>query len=107
MGLDAVIYEDENEQCQISAKRIGNVAHVAVLRKFASRSLGVKSLLVSKVLYSATHCGDSIAVSELQPLASELLILEQTVDLDVQTFAREMLELVQTALNYGRPIHFS
>jgi hypothetical protein len=107
MGLDAVIYTDENEECELASKRIGNVAQVAFLREFATRALGAPSLLVSKVLYSGTHCGDLLDVSELQPLASELKVLERTADADVQTFARDMLELVQTALSHERPIHFS
>jgi hypothetical protein len=105
MGLDAVTY-GQDEQA-VASKRLGNVAHVAFLRDSATRALGTQSVVVSKILYDATHSGDSLAVSELQSLAAELRILERTCDMDVQTFARDMLELVLIALIRERPIHFA
>lgn len=109
MGLDAVIYSDDKQESasQLAHKRIGNVATVVFLRDHATRSLGAQSLVVSRILYDGTHCGDSLAVSELQRLAAELEILELASDRDVQTFARDMLELVHTASIHERPIHFS
>ena len=107
MGLDAVIYEDEKEERRLAHKRLGNVAQIAFLRDFATGALGAQSLVVSKILYNGMHAGDWLAVSELRPLASELQVLERIVDGDVQTFARDMLELVQSALGHERPIHFS
>ncbi len=107
MGLDAVIYDDDNCERALASKRLGNFAHVGFLRDFAIQALGAQSLVVSKILYNATHAGDSLAVSELEPLAAELRILQRASDTDVQTFARDMLELVHTALSQERPIHFT
>jgi hypothetical protein len=109
MGLDAVIYSDDKEESesQLAHKRIGNIATVVFLRDYATRTLSAQSLVVSKVLYDGTHCGDSLAVSELQQLAVELQVLERASETDVQTFARDMLALVHTALSHERPIHFS
>jgi hypothetical protein len=106
MGLDAVIY-DAQEEHELASKRLGNVSHIAFLREYAIHMLGTESLVVSKILYNGTHSGDSLAVSELQPLTSELLALEQTADRSAQTFARDMLELVHTASTLVRPIHFA
>lgn len=105
MGLDAVIY-DENEERQLAAKRLGNVSQITFLRESAIRALGAQSLIVSRVLYSATHSGDSIAVAELHPLARELEILMGFAHADVQEFARDLLELVRTATRHERPIQF-
>jgi hypothetical protein len=107
MGLDAVIYKDENEERKLASKRLGNFAHIGFLRDRVTRALGARSLVVSKILYDATHAGDSLAVPELQPLAAELQILDRSSDMEVRSFARDMLELVHIALSHERPIHFS
>src|SRR6266542_7113677 len=39
-------------------KRIGNIAAVSQLREGARRVLGESSVVLSKVIYSGTHCGD-------------------------------------------------
>ena len=62
MGLDAVIY-DQKEERQLACKRLGNVSQVAFLRESASRILGAQSLVVSRVLYDATHSGDSLTTA--------------------------------------------
>ena len=105
MGLDAAIY-DEKEERQLACKRLGNVSQVALLRESASRILGAHSLVVSRVLYDATHSGDSLTTAELQPLVAELQSLQRDHDAEVQVFARDMLELVHTATRYDRPIQF-
>ena len=105
MGLDAVIY-DEKEERQLAAKRLGNVSHVASLRECAIRTLGVQSLVVSKVLHEGTHSGDPLMTADLQPLTAELESLKLVHDAAIQVFARDMLELVQAAKSCGRPIQF-
>jgi hypothetical protein len=107
MGLDAVIYKDESEEGRLASKRLGNLDRIVFLRDSASRILGKRSLVVSKILYDATHCGDSLAISQLPMLAVELQVLEREADTHVQIFARDMLELIHTALSHDRPIHFS
>ena len=104
MGLDAIIY-DKSEQ-QIASLRIGNISQVAFLRGIASSVLGEQSVVVSKILFSGSHSGDSLTFDELEPLASELHRLEVASDADLQEFARGMLELVHTALKHERPICF-
>jgi hypothetical protein len=58
-------------------KRLGNVALVAFLKATADRFLGSQSLVVSKVLYSGTHCGDCIPVDLISELQSELGLLRR------------------------------
>jgi hypothetical protein len=104
MGLDAVIFgRDERE---LASKRVGNVAHVGFLRDATTAVLGSQSVVVTKILYSATHSGDSLAKSELEPLARELQILQSSSEADVRSFACAMLDLVQLALKHETTICF-
>ena len=45
-------------------KRIGNIVLVGTLREQTSQVLEERSIILSKVLYSGTHCGDSIPVEQ-------------------------------------------
>ena len=105
MGLDVSIF-DKNER-RLATRRIGNVAHVARLRDLAAARLGSKSLVVSKMLYDGTHSGDSLAVTELGQLSTELLALEGAPEQEMQSFAREMLEIVRAARQHERPVCFT
>jgi hypothetical protein len=105
MGLDAAIYGPGEQE--LASMRVGNVAHVAFLRDLALRSLGSQSLVASKVLYSGTHCGDSISVADLEPLARELEVLADSPDTEMQTFASQMGDLVRAASKNETPIVFT
>ncbi|HZR18471.1 MAG TPA: hypothetical protein VFE51_14355 [Verrucomicrobiae bacterium] len=105
MGLDVSIF-DNNEQ-RLATKRIGNVAHVARLRDLAAARLGSKSLVVSKMLYDGNHSGDSLPVADLGQLATELLVLEEASEQEMQAFAREMLGIVRIARQHERPVCFT
>jgi hypothetical protein len=49
-------------------KRIGDIALVHKLTEQASQVLEEDSIVLSQVLYGATHCGDSIPVEQMAPL---------------------------------------
>jgi hypothetical protein len=104
MGLDAAIYGPDEKK--LASVRVGNVARVGLLRDLAFRALGSQSVVASKVLYSGTHCGDSINVADLDPLARELQVLADSPDSEMQTFAREMGDLVRAASKDETPIVF-
>lgn len=91
-------------------KRIGNIAVVAELRERASQVLEDRSVVLSKVLYSGTHCGDSIPVELTPALQDELLLLRryaEKADFDyLKHFVSDMLELVEAVRRESNPIVF-
>lgn len=91
-------------------KRIGNIALVQILREQASLILGDGSIVLSKVLYSGTHGGDSIPVEQTAALRDELLQLGRCAEEPdggyLKQFASDMLELVEAARREGNPIVF-
>jgi len=90
-------------------KRIGNIALVGFLRDQASRVLDDRSIVLSRVLYSGVHCGDSIPIDQTFALRDELLQLGRSakqLDSDLKLFVTDMLELVEAARREGNPIVF-
>jgi hypothetical protein len=91
-------------------KRIGNIDLVSWLRERASQILEDRSIVLTKVLYSGSHSGDSIPVEEACALRDELLQLgryaEQVDDGYLSQFVTDMLELVEAARQEGNPIVF-
>ena len=104
MGLDVAIYGKDERK--LASKRIGNVSQIAHLLALAKGSLADDSIIVSKVLYNGTHSGDSIGISELEVLWGELKSLSRISDAEMQNFARNMLEIVSVAREYGTAIQF-
>jgi hypothetical protein len=69
-------------------------------------------VLLGKVIYSGTHCGDHLSVRNVAKLAAELdrlksfTIADKTLDKDLQMLRRKLLKLVRIALNIKKPIAF-
>ena len=91
-------------------KRIGNIALVAALREDAGRILGGQSIIVSKVLYSGTHSGDSIPLDLTSALEDELFRLRHYAEQNnvdhLKQFVSDMLDLVGGAKRERNPIVF-
>ncbi len=91
-------------------KRIGNIAMVSYLRDQAEQVLDKNSVVLSKVLYSGSHSGDSIDVQFLARLEEELLLLRNSSmagsSTELLTFVTDMNELVMAAKSQGNPIVF-
>jgi len=91
-------------------KRIGNIALVAALREDAGRILEEHSIILSKVLYSGTHSGDSIPLDLTPALEGELFRLRRYADQNevayLKRFVIDMLDLVGGAKREGNPIVF-
>lgn len=91
-------------------KRIGNIDLVNWLRERASQILEDRSIVLSKVLYSGSHSGDSIPVEEACALRDELFQLGPYAEPDddgcLSQFVTDMLELVEAARREGNPIVF-
>jgi hypothetical protein len=92
--------------------RIGNVALVEFLRGELSRSRDLFPVLLEKVLYSGTHCGDYLLTDEVLKLREELVELADFTCSEaehqpyMEEFRQQMDELVESALSVGKPIVF-
>jgi hypothetical protein len=91
-------------------KRIGNIALVGALREDAKRVLEDHSIILSKVLYSGTHCGDSIPLDLISALETELFRLQHYADQNhveyLKRFVTDMQDLIAGAKREGNPIVF-
>jgi len=111
LDLESAFEQKFPRETRIAAdKRIGNIALVSWLRERASLVLKDRSIVLSKVLYSGSHSGDSIPVEQTLALRDELLQLGGSVeqpDRDhMKQFVTDMLELVDAARREGNPIVF-
>jgi hypothetical protein len=90
--------------------RIGNIAFVAHVRAILeARQNGITpfALLLSKVVYSGTHAGDSIQSQDAASLLQEVKSLESVVDdSTVQQFRETMRSLCEASIASGNPIVF-
>jgi hypothetical protein len=93
-------------------RRLGNTALVGELRAELQQHAERFPLLLSKVLYSGTHCGDFISLAEVERLRPELEVLAGLPCAVperagfAREFAAQMRDLVSCALAVGKPIAF-
>jgi len=100
-------------------KRIGNVAAVAIARSTLIRiGIDEDSVLLSKVLYSGTHGGDLLNLSDVDLLDHELqnvqVLIEDKTLFDTEEDDSEALsqlisdfnDLIQASREEGNPIVF-
>jgi hypothetical protein len=92
--------------------RIGNIALVAALRAELQRTPDTFPLILSKVLYNGTHCGDFITTQEVPRLRAEISALaevrcgEAQMEEFMRRFESQMSDLVARAMRVGKPIAF-
>jgi hypothetical protein len=89
--------------------RIGNVSTVNHLHKEISRVLSEGSVILGKILYSGSHCGDKLALSDLSILKTEIIFLKRELrnrSSILEAFTENMLELVKISEKEGNPIVF-
>jgi hypothetical protein len=132
MGLDAVVYPgstgivqlDESGQRYTDSdaaelrshevpaihKRLGNASMIASIADEVLRYIGKDSVLLSKVLYSGSHSGDTIALGDLDRLDSDIHRIREksTANLssDLESFLEDMSELIRRARVEQNPIVF-
>jgi hypothetical protein len=91
-------------------KNLGNVAMIADLRSKISPAIGPDSILVSKVLYSGSHSGDIIGLSDLGHLESEInVVRDKTSTIKsaaLRNFLGDLTDLIITAKTQRNPIVF-
>ena len=109
MGLDAAVYADDDCETEITSVRIGNVDAVVRLRKTIEEKIPEARVLLTKVLYSGTHCGDSLTLDEIASVKVELGKLAQRCPGDnlVKEFVADFGPVLSTAVIHGRPITFT
>jgi hypothetical protein len=102
----------EHDQGQLVSHRIGNIALVAVLRTALSRSAQSFPVMLSKVVYDGTHCGDFLSLKQVHALEHELPSLTEYHSVDpkeekiIRHFESQMRDLVAASLAVGKPIVF-
>jgi len=108
MGLDAAIYNDDEEEEEIASVCLGNVSMIGYLRDAISVTVPDASVLIHKVLYSGSHGGDSLSREEvrLAKLELEKVATQLPRDVDVQDFISAFGNLMDVALVRNRPITF-
>ncbi len=89
-------------------RHLGNMSLVACVREFLqSNSPNYFPLLLERVVYSGTHCGDWIAASGIPQLLTETRRLQGlTSDPLILEFANDVAALAEASLATGNPIVF-
>lgn len=102
----------QHKDCVLLHHYIGNITLIERLRASLSDSSTVLPIIFGKVLHNATHCGDWLDLPTVRYLESELNELalihcQEPQDEDrLRFFESQMQELVEAALEVGKPIFF-
>jgi hypothetical protein len=96
---------------EANSKRLGNVTNIAALREEIELVAGtIPSFVGSRVLYSATHCGDVIAAADLDQLESELQMIRLKAgdrsSVFLRCFIQDLTDLISSARSQRNPIVF-
>jgi hypothetical protein len=89
--------------------RLGNIAMIAWLREEIASRCAACPLLMKLVLYSGTHCGDSVAVHYLASLEHEVNAISSAAGSppdELTTFLETMRSLIERAKQENNPIVF-
>jgi hypothetical protein len=116
MGLDAHVnrrgvHEDSAElQGYLVDKRLGNIAHIGFLRQRVNglnNSASSFPIILQRVLYSGSHCGDEIPLDYVPKLIQELELLKNLDNSEeVKCLVADMNELCKASIDTGNPIVF-
>jgi hypothetical protein len=91
--------------------RIGNLTAVSQLYKsIATIIRNDKSIVLNKILYNGTHCGDTIKYADLKPLEAEINYILSRLDddnLEVKDFALGILKVLKVAKEQNNPLVFT
>ena len=109
----------EHEQMMLDSDHLGNAGHISrlheILSGFATGRERACPVLLEKVLYSGTHCGDHLSVRDVRRLSSELNQLEKMKppralahedELHIASAIGLLRRLVNAALAAHKPIAF-
>ena len=102
----------EHEGGELVSHWLGNVALVGFLRCQCGRQADRFPIMLEKVIYSGSHCGDFIDAATVRRLAVEVDALSNLAcedpkeDVFIRDFENKMRELVLAALRVQKPIVF-
>lgn len=102
----------QHEDCILLHHYIGNIARIERLRASLIGSGKTLPIILNKIIYNATHCGDRLDIQTVQNLQSELNVLGdihciESQDEDrIRIFENQLRELVLAALEVTKPISF-
>jgi hypothetical protein len=92
--------------------RIGNLAHIGLLRSELERDSKSFPVLLGKVLYCGTHSGNYLVLEDIAEIQGELAQIGEVIcpvarnQKYLELFRKQMNELVQIALQVAKPISF-
>ena len=88
--------------------RIGNITAVAELLGEVQRLMGSNSFIAQRVLYSGSHSGDTITLSELEELSREVdtLLMSNAKSAQLAQFLSQLGALLDAARSHRNPIVF-
>jgi len=88
-------------------KRLGNVAEIASLRELIGTALNPRdSLILSRVVCSGSHSGDSITLYDLPQLRDEVRLLKSQCMPGLHEFLESLDALLEAAEAEQNPIVF-
>jgi hypothetical protein len=101
------------EAVQATHRRLGNIALISALHDEVNKLLAgfsSESLILSKVLYDGTHCGDIIPRDQIDTLQREINLVRGIAGTgaspELQEFLSDMEELASASERHGNPIVF-
>jgi len=101
-----------HEEGMIAGDYLGNAGSIEWLRDAFWAKRKLFPVLLEKVIYSGTHCGDHVALRDVAKLAVELdrlrsyRIADKTLDKHLHLLRRKLEKLVRVALRIKKPIAF-
>ena len=102
----------EHEKGILTGFYVGNATLIAEMWDELANEAQKYPILLDKVLYDGTHCGDFLNKSDIIKLKSEIKRLSKFRCTDsemqecMQTFQQQMSNLVDCAISVGKPIAF-
>jgi hypothetical protein len=105
VGLDATVYDDDSCETKLGSMRIGNIATVGDLRREIEKIPGEFPILLKRVIYNGSHCGDEVPANLVADLKAELDQLPAGPDW-LNEFKIGLTTLCEIALKSGKPIMF-
>src|SRR5262249_1145066 len=104
MGLIAAVYKGPKPPGSSNSPKsvrpdLGNVITIRAIREeLESHRLGRRSVILDQILYSASHFGDAIPLSDLNRLKQEIeLIRSNSPSAGMQNFLAKLSELIGAA----------
>jgi hypothetical protein len=100
------------EDGMIAGDYLGNAGFIEWLRDAFWPKRKLFPVLLGKVIYCGTHCGDHLSLRNVAKLAVELdrlksfSIADKSLDKDLQILRRKLQKLVRVALRIKKPIAF-